>query len=152
MDSIKSASVAYIHYLSFMVCFGSLIFEKISLKENPNRKEAISMIIADIIYGLAGVMLIVTGVLRVRFFGQGAEFYTQNPLFWLKIVVYISIGLLSLYPTATYILWAIPLSKNNLPVVTSQLVSRFRLIINVELIGFSVIPLIATFMSRGIGL
>ena len=149
---LKSASVAYIHYLSFMVCFGALVFERISLKPDPSRKEAISMVIADIIYGVAGIALLVSGIYRVIRFGQGSEFYTENPIFWTKIIVFALVGSLSLYPTITYVLWAIPLSKGSLPSVTKELVSRLRLIINVELIGFASIPFLASLMSRGVGL
>ena len=47
----KSALVAYIHYLGIILCFGSL-FERLTLKVNLNRNETISMIIADVVYGL----------------------------------------------------------------------------------------------------
>ena len=152
VEVIKNASVAYVHYLSFMLCFGALIYERISLKTDPNRKEAISMVIADIIYGLAGIALLVSGIYRVIKFGQGSEFYTQNPLFWTKMVVFGLVGSLSLYPTVTYVLWAIPLSKGQLPNVNTNLVSRLRLIINIELVGFASIPFLATLMARGVGL
>ena len=152
VDLLKSASVAYIHYLSFMVCFGALIYERISLKVDPNRLEAISMVIADIIYGIAGIALLVSGIYRVIKFGQGSEFYTKNPIFWIKIIVFALVGSLSLYPTITYVLWAIPLSKGILPKVTENLVSRLRLIINIELVGFASIPFLATLMARGVGL
>ncbi len=148
----QSAFIAYLHYLCIVLCFGALLFERLRLKIDLSRDDAIAIILADIVYGLAGLIIIVTGILRVRYFGQGPEFYTQNPLFWFKVGSYIAIGLLSLYPTITYILWAIPISKNKLPSLTSNLVSRFRMIINVELIGFLLIPLMATSMSRGIGL
>ena len=61
-------------------------------------------IIADVVYGLAGVAILVTGILRVKYFGQGGDFYTGNPVFWIKVSLYILVGLLSLYPTTTYIL------------------------------------------------
>ena len=152
VDLLKSASVAYIHYLSFMLCFGALIYERFSLKANPNRQQAISMVIADIIYGVAGIALLISGVYRVIKFGQGSEFYTQNPIFWTKIIVFALVGSLSLYPTITYVLWAIPLSKGTLPHVTEDLVSRLRRIINIELVGFASIPFLATLMARGVGL
>ncbi len=152
VNLLKSASVAYIHYLSFMVCFGALIYEHISLRANPNRQGAINMVIADIIYGIAGIALLVSGIYRVIKFGQGSEFYTQNPIFWTKIIVFALVGSLSLYPTITYVLWAIPLSKGALPKVTESMVSRLRLIINVELVGFASIPFLATLMARGVGL
>tara|TARA_B100000579_G_scaffold430896_1_gene445070 strand:+ start:2540 stop:3022 length:483 start_codon:yes stop_codon:yes gene_type:complete len=152
VDLVKSASVAYIHYLSFMICFAALIYERFSLKVNPNRGEAISMVVADIIYGIAGVALLVSGIYRVIKFGQGSEFYTQNPIFWMKIIVFALVGSLSLYPTITYVLWAIPLSKGILPKVNESLVARIRLIINIELAGFASIPFLATLMARGVGL
>ena len=149
---IKSASVAYIHYLSIMLCFGALLFECISLKVEPNRKESISMVFADLIYGVSGIALLISGIYRVIKFGQGSEFYTQNPFFWTKIIIFALVGSLSLYPTITYVSWAIPLSKGKLPIVKENLVSRLRLIIKIELIGFASIPFFATLMARGIGL
>ena len=72
----KSALVAYVHYLGIILCFGSLLFERLTLKVGLNRNETISMIIADVVYGLAGVAILVTGILRVKYFGQGGDFYT----------------------------------------------------------------------------
>ena len=151
-DVSTSAFVAYIHYLGIILCFGALMFERITLKINLSKNETISIIIADVIYGIAGLAILITGILRVKYFGQGGEFYINNPIFWVKVSLYVVIGLISLYPTATYILWAIPLSKNKLPIISENLVKRFRLIITTELIGFAVIPFFATLMSRGIGL
>ena len=148
----KSALVAYVHYLGIILCFGALLFERLMLKVDLNRNETISMIIADIVYGIAGVAILVTGILRVKYFGQGGDFYTSNPVFWIKVGLYVFVGLLSLYPTTTYILWAIPLSKNKLPEISTNLVDRFKLIITAELIGFATIPFFATLMARGVGL
>ena len=135
-----------------MLCFGALIFERFSLKPNPDRNQAIAMVAADIIYGIAGIALLISGIYRVIKFGHGSEYYTQNPIFWTKIIVFALVGSLSLYPTITYVLWAIPLSNGNLPQVTENLVSRLKLIINIELVGFSSIPFLATLMARGVGL
>ena len=147
-----SVLVAYVHYLGIILCFGALIYERIILKINLSKNETISIIIADVIYGIAGLAILITGILRVKYFGQGGEFYTSNPIFWVKVSLYILIGLISLYPTTTYIFWAIPLSKNKLPIISENLVKRFKLIITTEVVGFAVIPFFATLMSRGIGL
>ena len=94
------------------------------------------MVIADIIYGIA---LLASGIYRVIKFGQGADFYTHNPIFWVKIIIFTLVGSLSLYPTFTYVLLAIPISKGNLPNVTSNLVFRLKLIIKIELAGLFLI-------------
>ena len=53
IEIAKSALVAYIHYLGIILCFGSLLFERLTLKVDLNRNQTISMVIADIIYGLS---------------------------------------------------------------------------------------------------
>ena len=146
------AGVAYVHYLSFMLCFGALVLERRLIQPNPNRKDATLMVITDVVYGMAALALLVSGILRVMYFGQGSEFYTENPLFWWKVGLYLSVGGLSLYPTITYITWAIPLRKGELPQVSEALAKRLAWILNVELVGFALIPFLATLMARGVGL
>ncbi len=150
-DIAKNAGVAYVHYLSFMLCFAALALERRLLKPDPNRSETIAMVVTDVVYGIAGLALLISGILRVLYFGQGSYFYTHNPLFWVKVSLFIIVGLLSLYPTITYILWVIPLRKGQLPSVTQQLVDRLQFVLNIELIGFALIPIFATLMSRGVG-
>jgi putative membrane protein len=149
---LTSAAVAYTHYLSFMVCFAALVMERRLIRPNPERSEAVLMVITDVVYGIAALALLVSGILRVVHFGQGSSFYTENPLFWVKVGLYLSVGALSLYPTITYILWAIPLRKGELPQVSEALAQRLRWILNVEIAGFALIPFLATLMARGVGL
>ncbi len=149
---LSSAGVAYVHYLSFMVCFAALALERRLIRPDPSRQDATLMVITDVVYGLAALALLVSGILRVLYFGQGSEFYTQNPLFWWKVGLYLSVGGLSLYPTVTYILWAIPLRRGEAPAVSEALARRLAWVLNIELAGFAAIPLMATLMARGVGL
>ena len=55
------------------------------------------MIVADMVYGIAGILLLISGILRVIKFGQGADFYTQNQVFWTKIILFGIVSSLSLY-------------------------------------------------------
>ena len=149
---LTSAAVAYGHYLSFMLCFGALLLERFLIRADPDRRTAITMVVVDVVYGIAALTLLLSGIARVLHFGQGSDFYTSNPLFWWKVGTYLAVGALSLYPTITYILWAIPLRKGELPKVSESLAGRLRLVLTVELAGFAVIPLMATLMARGVGL
>ena len=87
-EVLSRAGVAYGHYLGFMLCFGALVLERRLIKPNPNRQEATLMVITDVVYGMAALAVLVTGILRVLYFGQGSDFYTENPLFWWKAVSY----------------------------------------------------------------
>ena len=151
-EVLSRAGVAYVHYLSFMLCFGALVLERRLIKANPSKADATLMVITDVVYGLAALALLVSGILRVLYFGQGSDFYTENPLFWWKVGIYLGVGALSLYPTVTYILWAIPLRNGELPQVSEALAGRLAWILNIELVGFALVPLLATLMARGVGL
>ncbi|MFY8148628.1 MAG: DUF2214 family protein [Prochlorococcaceae cyanobacterium] len=149
---LSSAGVAYVHYLSFMVCFAALVMERRLIRPDPSREDATWMVITDVVYGLAALALLGSGILRVLHFGQGSAFYTENPLFWWKVGVFLGVGALSLYPTVTYILWAIPLRRGEAPAVSEALARRLSWILNIEIAGFAAIPLMATLMARGVGL
>jgi putative membrane protein len=151
-EILSRAGVAYVHYLSFMLCFGALVLERRLIRPNPSKADATTMVITDVLYGIAALALLVSGILRVLYFGQGSSFYTENPLFWWKVGLYLGVGALSLYPTITYILWAIPLRKGELPQVSEALANRLAWILNIELVGFALVPLLATLMARGVGL
>jgi len=143
--------MAYGHYLSLMVCFAALVLERRLIRPQPDRRDAIWMVVTDVVYGLAALGVLITGIMRVLYFGQGSSFYTENPLFWWKVGTYLAVGGLSLYPTITYILWAIPLRKGELPQVSESLATRLKWILNIEILGFALIPLLASLMARGVG-
>ena len=151
-DLLSRAGMAYAHELSFMVCFAALTAERLMIRPDPDQGTATKLIITDIIYGLAALTLLGSGILRVLYFGQGSEFYTQNPLFWWKVGLYLGAGALSLYPTITYILWAIPLRKGEAPSVSAGVASRIGWVINIELVAFGSLPFMASLMARGVGL
>jgi putative membrane protein len=149
---LASAGVAYVHTLTFMVCFAALVLERRLIRPDPNRQDATLMVVTDVVYGIAALTLLLSGILRVLHFGQGPSFYTQNPLFWWKVGTYVAVGTLSLYPTITYILWAVPLRRGELPQVSEVLARRLRWIMDIELVGFAIIPLLAALVARGVGL
>ena len=151
-DVLARAGAAYVHELSFMVCIAALTAERIWIQANPNKQTATKLIITDIIYGLFALLLLLSGIARVLHYGQGTEFYTQNPLFWWKVGLYLTAGALSLYPTITYISWAIPLRKDELPTVSDVVATRIGWIINIELAAFASLPFMSSLMARGVGL
>lgn len=147
-----SAIVAYIHYLSFGLILASLIVERQTVKSELTIKEGWTLLVADGIYGTAATAILATGVLRLLYFGKGTEFYTENPVFWAKIALFFVVASISLYPTISYLLWINKLRQNIPPKLNSFRVKLINWIINLELLGFSSIPLLASLMARGIGL
>jgi putative membrane protein len=150
--ALNSALVAYLHYLSFAVVLASLTIEALTFTPKPTVRQCWQILAADTAYGIAGIGLLVTGILRLLYFAKGAEFYTQNPVFWVKMGLFITVGLLSLLPTISYLRWIGDLRDDKLPLIHAWQANWIPKIIYAELIGFSLIPFVATLMARGIGL
>jgi putative membrane protein len=78
--------------------------------------------------------------------GKGSSFYSENPLFLVKIGLFTLLVLISIYPTLFY-----RQNKDNngekIPVP-----SIMPLILKAELALLLIIPLFAFLMARGIGL
>ncbi len=148
----ESAIVAYLHYLSFGLVLASLIVERQTVKSELALRESWVILVADAVYGIAATALLATGVLRLLYFGKGTEFYTENPIFWAKIIVFFAVASISLYPTVSYLLWIGKLRRNIPPKLNPWRVKLIHWIINIELVGFGSIPLLASLMARGIGL
>jgi putative membrane protein len=148
----ESAIVAYLHYASFMALFAALTLEAFMLRPDLGRDAGWKLVITDAVYGSAATLVLITGILRVLYFGKGTEFYLNNPVFYAKIAIFVVVGTLSLYPTITFLRW-IPNLRQEGPLKLEQAtVNRLTWIIRTELAGFALIPLLAAIMARGIGL
>lgn len=147
-----SAITAYLHYLSFMVAFGALAIEHQTLKPDLSLKDAWRVSIADAIYGIAATLILITGILRVIYFGKGTDYYLSNPAFYLKVGLFALVSLLSLYPTFTFVSWIKSLRDSRPPELEVAQVKRLSWLIRGELTGFVLIPLFAAIMARGIPL
>jgi putative membrane protein len=143
-----SAITAYFHYLGFMIAFAALTVEIFNFKKEMTLDEAKRVAVADAAYGLAALVILVTGVLRVLYFGKGTDYYLNNPFFYAKIGLFILIGLVSLYPTFTFISWFKGLQNGETPSLEIAQVNRLSWVIKGELFGFTLLPLLAAVMAR----
>jgi putative membrane protein len=143
-----SAITAYFHYLGFMVAFAALTIEIFNFKKEMTLDEAKRVAFADAAYGLAALVILVTGVLRVLYFGKGTDYYLSNPFFYAKMGVFVIVGLVSLYPTFTFISWFKGLQNGETPSLEIAQVNRLSWVIKGELFGFTLLPLLAAVMVR----
>jgi len=146
-----SSIVEYLHYLSLMLCFGALVLEAFTLKKELSLSEAWKIVIADAVYGISATAILITGILRVIYFGKGTDYYVSNPIFYVKVMLFLVVGSLSIYPTVSFISWLKNLLQGEAPQLEIRKLNRLIWLIRVELVGFTLIPLLATIMATGIG-
>ena len=95
--------------------------------------------------GIAGVVLIV-GIVRIAFGARDWDFYSSNPVFWLKMASFGVVGLLSIGPTRRYIRW-----RRDGALPDEEDINRARRNLHLQLAVFPLIPIFAALMARGIG-
>lgn len=148
---IPSAFFAWAHFLGILGISGGLFAERFLLKKQMTVEEEAKMSMADGIYGLAAISLLVSGYFRTTDFAKGWEFYQHEPLFWLKMASVAVLGGLSFFPTI--VLFRRDLARRDgkeLNSLSDALVDRMTTIINAELLALFTIPLLASLMARGV--
>jgi len=152
--AVPSALAAYGHYFALILTVACLTVERLTVKENMSGDEEDRMALADALYGVAGLLVVVTGYLRVTEYGKGWEFYAHEPIFWLKLSLVAVAGASSFFPTIKIIQRSVAKRNNGGELVapmSAKLAARMTSIINAELLAIASIPLTATLMARGVG-
>jgi len=147
-----TAFMAFLHHLFAFTLTACLVYEFIAYRKNMTIDEARRIQRVDLVYGISAGLLLVVGLLRVFFYEKGASFYAQSPFFWVKMVTFAIVGLLSIDPTIRYIRWNKIFRENNSPEISDDEYKRTRLILWLEITGIAIIMLSAAFMAHGIGM
>jgi len=151
-DAVPSALAAYGHYLSIILIVASIMTERLTVKAGMSIEEEKLLGAADIMTGVAGTALLVSGYYRTTAYGKGWDFYSHEPIFWLKMTFLGIFGALSLFPTITIIQRTVKIQQEGtIEPMSEELAKRMRQILNAELSALAFIPLTATLMSRGVG-
>lgn len=150
VDPVASAFAAYGHYLGLVLVVGALTTERLTVKANMSEDEEQRLVIADSVYGIAGVLVLYTGYLRATEYGKGWEFYAHEPIFWVKMWLFTVMGSSSLFPTIKIIQRAAAKAKGEVEPMSEKLANRITKVVNGELLAIGSIPLAAALMARGV--
>ena len=142
---------AYWHFLGMMMLMATLLAEHVTLQPQMTRLHIQRLAMIDLFYGIAAGIVFLTGLLRFAYFGKGIHFYLGNPLFYVKVGMFLLVALISVYPTRRFLAWRKMLTHGDPPALDPHTVTRLRIVIRLELGLLLVIPLLAVLMARGIG-
>ncbi len=148
--SIASSLMATLHHLSAFILTACLLYEFITYRKGLSVTEARRIQRVDLWYGISAGMLVAVGLLRVFYFEKGANFYSHNLPFWIKMSIFAVVGLLSVYPTIRYIQWNATLGKGVAPEIPEQEFKTIRLLLTLEVIGLALILFAAPAMARAV--
>lgn len=136
----------YIHFISIFAIVGSLVTEHMLLKKEMTPKELDRLSKIDAVYGIAAITLLCAGLtLWLGSYGKPAVVYSKNWIFHTKITLFITIGLLSIYPTVFF------LKNRRSTAETVKVPASIFWMLRMELLLLFIIPLLAGLMARGVG-
>ncbi|MGX1174253.1 DUF2214 family protein [Pseudomonas sp. R151218B TE3479] len=145
-------SLAAIHLLAFALGFWAVLTRGTALRRLAGGVGAVrSVLVADNLWGLSALVLLVTGGMRA--FGgyeKGTDYYLHQPLFHLKMTLLLLILLLEIVPMIALIKWRMALGKGG--AIDPSKAGRLARISHIEALLLILMVVAATGMARGVGL
>jgi putative membrane protein len=148
---VTSAVFAFLHYLGAFALMAGLVLELVLLRLPLTPATGKRILGADLVVGIAAVIVLAAGLLRVFYFEKGPDYYAHSAPFIAKMVLFALVFALSITPTIEFLSWRKTLKAGQAPVVAEARIKRLRRLIHMELTGLVLIILAATLMAHGIG-
>lgn len=148
---LRDALLAYAHFLAILFLTAVLCAELAVYRQELAAPMARRLQRIDLFFGIAALLVIVTGIARIVFGLKGADFYLHNPIFWTKMGLFLLVGLLSIAPTVHYLRWNATLSAGADSIRDEpSTYGRIRSLLLAEIVVLAFILLCAALMSRGL--
>ncbi|HEY6325737.1 MAG TPA: DUF2214 family protein [Candidatus Cybelea sp.] len=146
----RDALLHFAHFVCIFVLASLLAGEAFLLKQSFSREGMAQLRGVDRYYGMVAGLVILTGLLLVFFGEKGAAYYAHNAIFWMKMVIFVSIALISIAPTMAYLRWDQRLGADGSIVLDDGEYRRLRMLLWVQIGLFVLLPLCAALMANGI--
>jgi putative membrane protein len=137
----------YLHFIAVFAIVGAIVAEQFLVSKSMKRHQLKLAATIDGIYALGVILVLIAGLILWFWVGKPAEFYTKNWIFHTKMTLFAVLGLLSIYPTIFFL-------KNRKGKERDEMVDvpiLVRICLRLELALLFIIPILASFMSLGIG-
>jgi putative membrane protein len=150
MSTTLDLTLTVLHHLGILTVFGVLMAEMalLWLQPSPRWVELIARV--DLAYGIAAGFVLAAGFARVAWGVKDAGFYLGNPVFWLKLGLFVVIGLISVAPTLTYLRWRRAARAGGALPGAAE-VARARRWVLLQIGLFAALPMLAAMVARGLG-
>ena len=152
---MTAALLSALHVLALGVGLGSVFMRGRflrALQAGPDPRLLDGLFRADNLWGVAAALWLFTGLTRA--FGhveKAPDFYQRNGFFWVKMILFVAVLALEIWPMVTFIRWRIARRKGQ-PLPHFDRVARLRLVDDVETALVVAIPFVAAAMARGLWL
>jgi putative membrane protein len=146
-----SALIAFAHFAFAFLVVATVFYEWWAFSRTPTVAEARKLAHADLLYGVAAAGVLVAGFARALWFEKGWAYYSAQPFFHAKLLTFLAVGLLSVYPTVVMLRWRSGLKAGQAPRIDETQFRRVLLCLRMEVAGLLALLLFASLMAHGVG-
>jgi putative membrane protein len=143
--------MAFLHHLAAFTLVAALAVEVALFRPPLSVAQARRLLRTDAVFGAAATLVLIVGLLRVTYFEKGPAYYWHDSYFLLKLSAFVVAGLISIYPTVTFLSWKRELGSGTARQPSPERTRRVRLCLMLELAAILVILFGAALMARGFG-
>jgi len=148
---VLESILAYLHLLAILTMVVFLASEAALCRAEWLNPQAVARLgKLDMVYGIAALLVLATGVARIVWGVKGPSYYGGNWLLHAKVGLFVAIALVSIKPTLTIRRW-VKAQKAGGGLPGEAEVKSTRRLIMVQAHLLPLIPLAATFLARGFG-
>ncbi len=142
--------LAAVHLLAVVLGFWAVLVRGTNFRRlAAGTGEVRSVLVADNLWGISALILLVTGGMGAfGGFEKGTDYYLQQPLFHLKMTLFVLILLLEVAPMITLIKWRVALARGT--AIEAGRAKLFARISHVEGMLMLLMVMAATGMARGV--
>jgi putative membrane protein len=146
----RDALLHYAHFLCIFLLASLLTGELFLFRRTLPAAMVRQLQLIDRWFGVVAGLVIVTGVSLLLFGLKGPGFYLRNPVFWTKMALFVTVALLSILPTISFLRWNARKEADGSVSLADGEFSRIRSFLWAEALVFIFIPLCAALMANGL--
>jgi putative membrane protein len=144
---VAAAFLSSIHILTLALGAGAIFTRARALSRPLDDEGWKRLLAADNVWGIAALLWIASGLLRVFYGGKEPCFYWRNGFFWLKMGLFALVFVLEIAPMTTFI--RVRIARGKAGPLPRFSVDAYRRISAAELMLVVTIVFVAAFMARG---
>jgi putative membrane protein len=145
------AILAYLHFTAILVLFSFLVVETMMMRGALDMAAVRLLGRVDVWYFGAAIAVLATGFARLVWGAKGADFYLSAWPIYVKVGLFLAVGMISVGPTLRFIRWRRMFERDAAWRVPDAERRHVRRMIMVEVHLAALIPLFAVIMARGLG-
>src|SRR5438093_11940369 len=132
--------VAYLHYLAIVLIAGFLVAEMTVCRPSLDAQQVRLLPRLDVVFFGGALLALATGLLRLFYYAKGVASYLPNPFFVVKMALYLTIAILSIKPTTSFLRWRRQLVQSGALPPAAEIAAARRLI-HLEVALLALMPL-----------